>query len=96
MGNFKELKVWQKSKDLAVKIYKITDDGKLSKYFGLKDQMQRSRKKAPLLRSSSIGSPASYPSSNDFFCVTLRGVTPGGVRKAQGTRREARGGAIRL
>jgi four helix bundle protein len=47
MGNFKELKVWQKSKDLAVKIYKITDDGKLSKDFGLKDQMQRSAVSVP-------------------------------------------------
>ena len=39
---FEELKVWQKAKDLAVLIYKITSDGKLSKDFGLRDQIRRS------------------------------------------------------
>jgi four helix bundle protein len=39
---FEELKVWQKSKDLAVLIYKVTADGKLSKDFGLRDQIRRS------------------------------------------------------
>ncbi|MFH0771547.1 MAG: four helix bundle protein [Candidatus Omnitrophota bacterium] len=39
---FEDLQVWQKAKDLAVLIYKITSDGKLSKDFGLRDQMRRS------------------------------------------------------
>ena len=47
MGNFKELKVWQKSKDLAVYLYNITDKGVLSKDFGLKDQIQRSAVSIP-------------------------------------------------
>jgi len=29
MGNFKKLRVWQKAKDLAVRIYKLTDQGQL-------------------------------------------------------------------
>ncbi len=40
--NFKELRVWQEAKGLAVTIYKTTSDGKLSKDFGLRDQLQRS------------------------------------------------------
>ena len=38
---FKQLKVWQKAKDLAVHMYRITDKGKISKEFSLRDQMRR-------------------------------------------------------
>ena len=41
MGNFQELKVWQRAKDLAVYIYKMTDSRVFSKNYGLCDQMQR-------------------------------------------------------
>jgi four helix bundle protein len=41
MGNFKELKVWQQSKKLAVTIYKLTEEGAFIKDFGLKDQIRR-------------------------------------------------------
>ena len=41
MGNFKELRVWQRAKDLAVFIYKTTTEGKFSKDFGLRDQIRR-------------------------------------------------------
>jgi four helix bundle protein len=41
MGNFKELKVWQQSKKLAVNIYKLTEEGAFIKDFGLKDQIRR-------------------------------------------------------
>ena len=47
MGNFKELKVWQQSKDLAVNIYKLTDEGNFFKDFGLRDQMRRSSVSVP-------------------------------------------------
>jgi four helix bundle protein len=47
MGNFKKLLVWQKSKDLAVRIYKITDSGSIGKDFGLRDQMRRSAVSVP-------------------------------------------------
>jgi four helix bundle protein len=39
--SFKELKVWQEAKSLAVKIYILTKSGVLSKDFGLREQMQR-------------------------------------------------------
>jgi len=40
--SFKELRVWQEAKDLAVDIYNLTKKGLLSKDYGLRDQMQRS------------------------------------------------------
>jgi four helix bundle protein len=42
MGNFQKLRVWQLAKDLAVRIYKLTNGGEISKDFGFKDQIQRS------------------------------------------------------
>jgi len=47
MGNFKELKVWQQSKDLAVDIYRLTEQGLFIKDFGLRDQMRRSSVSIP-------------------------------------------------
>lgn len=41
MGKFRELKVWQRAKNFAVFIYKITNEGPFSKDFGLKDQIRR-------------------------------------------------------
>ena len=38
---FKGLKVWQRSKDLAVSIYRISLEGALSRDYGLKDQLRR-------------------------------------------------------
>lgn len=42
MGNFKDLKVWQKSKDLALRICRMTNEGKISKDFELKNQIRKS------------------------------------------------------
>ena len=43
MGNFRELKVWQLSKEVAVEIYRLVENSKkLSRDFGLKDQLTRS------------------------------------------------------
>ena len=39
--SFKELRVWQEAKALAVEIYRITSSGGISRDYGLKDQMQR-------------------------------------------------------
>ena len=47
MGNFQELKVWQRSKDLAVYVYKITREGEISKDFGLRDQIRRASVSGP-------------------------------------------------
>lgn len=47
MGNFRELKVWQRAKDLAVYIYRMTEQGPFSKDFGLKDQIRRAAVSVP-------------------------------------------------
>jgi four helix bundle protein len=47
MGNFKELRVWQLAKELAVKIYKLTQNKAFSKDYGLKDQIQRAAVSIP-------------------------------------------------
>jgi four helix bundle protein len=41
MGNFQELKVWQRAKDLSVFLYKITGKGTFDKDWGLRDQIRR-------------------------------------------------------
>jgi four helix bundle protein len=47
MHGFKELAVWQRSKKLAVDIYKVTGDGPVSRGYGLIDQMRRSAISVP-------------------------------------------------
>jgi four helix bundle protein len=47
MGKFRELKVWQKAKDLAVHIYKLTAGGSFSKDLGLRDQIRRAAVSMP-------------------------------------------------
>jgi len=47
MGKFEELKVWQRAKDLAVFIYKLTSHGKFNKDFGLRDQIRRAAVSVP-------------------------------------------------
>jgi four helix bundle protein len=39
---FQGLKVWQKSKKLAVQVYRVTDHGVLKNDYGLRDQIRRS------------------------------------------------------
>ena len=41
MGSYKDLLVWQKAKALAVMAYRVSREGKLSKDFGLCDQIRR-------------------------------------------------------
>ena len=47
MGKFRELRVWQRAKDLAVYIYKNTTLGKFSKDYGLRDQIRRAAVSIP-------------------------------------------------
>jgi four helix bundle protein len=47
IGKFKELKVWKQSKDLAVSIYRLTEEGAFIKDFGLKDQIRRASVSIP-------------------------------------------------
>jgi four helix bundle protein len=42
MGNFRELKVWQKARELAVSVYKFSSAGDLAKDFSFRDQIRRS------------------------------------------------------
>ncbi len=47
MGDFTELRVWQKAKDLAVYVYQITDKGGFVKDYGLRDQIRRAAVSIP-------------------------------------------------
>jgi len=40
-SSFEDLPVWKNAKDLAILIYKVTSQGKISRDYGLKDQIQR-------------------------------------------------------
>jgi four helix bundle protein len=40
-SSFEDLPVWESAKELAILVYKITSKGKLSKDYGLKNQIQR-------------------------------------------------------
>ena len=46
-GGFKELRVWQKAKTLAVYIYEITNQSGFIKDYGLKDQIRRAAVSIP-------------------------------------------------
>jgi len=56
MGDFTELRVWQKSKDLAVYIYQVTDKGRFVKDFGLRDQIRR----------AAVSIPSNIPEGEDL------------------------------
>lgn len=45
--NFQKLKVWQRAKDLAVFIYKLTSQGEFYRDLGLRDQIQRAAVSIP-------------------------------------------------
>ena len=47
MGNFQKLRVWQRAKELAVFIYKLTGRGAFVKDYGLKDQIRRAAVSVP-------------------------------------------------
>lgn len=47
MGKFQDLKVWQRGKDLAVSIYKVTGGGSLYQDYGLRDQIRRAAVSIP-------------------------------------------------
>lgn len=46
-NGFRNLTVWQRSKDPAVRIYSVTGDGKFEKDFGLRDQLRRASVSIP-------------------------------------------------
>ncbi|MGA2402126.1 MAG: four helix bundle protein [Syntrophobacteraceae bacterium] len=47
MPGFQELKVWQGAKDLAVEIYRITQEDPFTRDFSLRDQIRRAAVSVP-------------------------------------------------
>lgn len=47
MGNFRELRVWQLGKDLAVKIYTLTNRGDFKNDYRLRDQIRAAAVSVP-------------------------------------------------
>lgn len=62
MHNFKELKVWQKSVDFAVEMYKITQPFPAEEKYGLVSQMRR----AAVSISSNIAEGTGRRTDKDF------------------------------
>ena len=46
-GGYRELRVWQRAKELAVTIYNLSSSGPLSRDFGLRDQIRRAAVSVP-------------------------------------------------
>lgn len=66
MHNFKELKIWQKSVELAKEVYKITSAYRSKEQFGLNYQMCRDTLALPLIISEGCGSKTDTDFSNFF------------------------------
>jgi len=62
MNNYKELKVWQKSVDLAVSIYALTKTFPSTEMYGIVDQMRRASVSIP----SNLAEGAGRGSNKDF------------------------------
>jgi four helix bundle protein len=62
MNNYKELKIWQKSVDLAVKVYEITKEFPKEEMYGLTSQLRRSA----ISIASNIAEGAGRNSKKDF------------------------------
>jgi four helix bundle protein len=77
MGNFQQLRVWQESKDLAVKIYKLTREKEFSKDFGFRDQVQR----AAVSVSSNIAE--GDESGSNKLCIRYLYIAKGSVAELQ-------------
>ena len=62
MNNYKDLKLWQKSVDLAVGIYKVTNSFPKEEMYGLTSQIKRSAVSIP----SNIAEGAGRNTKKDF------------------------------
>jgi len=62
MNNYKELKIWQKSVDLAVHVYEITKSFPKEEIYGLTSQLRRSA----ISISSNIAEGAGRNTKKDF------------------------------
>jgi four helix bundle protein len=63
MKNFKELKIWQKGLDIAVKTFKLTSSFPKEEKFGITSQMTRAAVSIP----SNIAEGSSRSSERDYF-----------------------------
>ncbi|MFC0877558.1 four helix bundle protein [Saccharicrinis sp. FJH2] len=63
MHNFKELKIWQKSKELVVEIYRLTQNFPSSEQFGIISQIQQAAVSIP----SNIAEGSGRNSKKDFI-----------------------------
>ena len=61
--SFRELKVWQEAKELAIKVHKTTNQGELKTDYGLREQIQ----KAAVSIASNIAEGYERNSDKDFI-----------------------------
>jgi four helix bundle protein len=40
-SGFEEIQAWQKARDITLQIYRVTDNGRFARDFGLRDQIRR-------------------------------------------------------
>ncbi len=59
---FEDLPIWQNAADVAIAIYKLTDQGKLKSDFSVKDQIRRSA----ISVSSNIAEGFEYGNNKEF------------------------------
>ena len=73
MNNYKELKIWQKSVDLAVQVYRLTQDFPKEELYGITSQIRRSAVSV----ASNIAEGAGRNSKKEF-CNFL-GISNGSI-----------------
>lgn len=61
--NFEDLDIWKAAIEIAVKVYKISSQGDLSKDWGMKDQIRRSAASI----SNNIAEGFEYNNNKDFI-----------------------------
>ena len=71
MGNFKNLRVWQESINLAESIYIITRRNQFSKDWGLRDQIQRAS--VSIASNIAEGEERLSPKENIYFLNVAKG-----------------------
>jgi four helix bundle protein len=71
MGNFKNLRVWQESINLAESIYLITRRNQFSKDWGLRDQIQRTT--VSIASNIAEGEERLSPKENIYYLNVAKG-----------------------
>ncbi len=63
INKFEDLEIWQKAIEIAIEIYRISEEGKLSKDYGSKDQIRRSATSI----SNNIAEGFEYDNNKEFI-----------------------------